>query len=752
MRIIPRLCLQAAFAALLVVLIAGCSSTAMKTTPIWDHEYEKGNGPAENRINVWPFFYYRDPALSVLWPLISVTDEGHAFVPFYEYDKTKPQLRLGAIHQYIPAFADFDKQEGTNRVFNVIGNTKEHTLYVLPLYFQDFKDSSLLIIPAFYKDKEGFWTPLITHTSDLDGILGPLFFRYHTPDYVEFSFPWPLFAVWNGKSQNGFRFFPLTWLEREGDHSSFNLGLIMFHRVATPKEQDIFFLWPLGEYGKTENGSSSRLIPLWLAKKDKNGSMFISLPYTHTRRGDESFTNVLLNGYIASSGPGGKYESVLFPFFHRFSDASGAGHAGAPLYFYKAGKNESTFVSLPFTHIRTGDESFTNALLNGYMATSGPNGKYQSVFFPFLHRFTDPAGAGHAAIPLYYFYKEKQGTKTFYSSLFNYKSDGSLMNIGGPVFYASEKNGNKTLAVLWPFFMKWSGAMGKRQFLLPLYYYESPKDGTELLVTPFGGGSKSKDRSAFDVLGPLYFQSKTKGRTYRTVLWPFWHDSQTSDSSKMALLPFFAAHKSAEGTEFYSLPVSFENHKNASFFNVLVFLFNRSRNSAGTRSWLAPLFYRVNETNHNAVYTLPASFGRKGDGRFLNLGLFMYHQYLTKNRALRFFPFPLIGYDKTLDDAGKLNEFSSWAIPFYFYNNAPTQWTFRSITARIERAHASRKTMEKEMTAEIQSELQRRDANPPKQGPPSSAPVRRERKIYEYKYMLGLSDYQSWLTAEANCS
>lgn len=51
------------------VCLTGCTTSFMKSTPFYDGPQREYNVPAEERVNLWPLSYYRDPALSVLWPL-----------------------------------------------------------------------------------------------------------------------------------------------------------------------------------------------------------------------------------------------------------------------------------------------------------------------------------------------------------------------------------------------------------------------------------------------------------------------------------------------------------------------------------------------------------------------------------------------------------------------------------------------------------------------------------------------------------
>ena len=68
---------------LLAVLATGCRTTAMKGTPFYTGEYKTREGPASDRVNLWPIAYYRNPALSVLWPIGEFSDDRFAIRPIF---------------------------------------------------------------------------------------------------------------------------------------------------------------------------------------------------------------------------------------------------------------------------------------------------------------------------------------------------------------------------------------------------------------------------------------------------------------------------------------------------------------------------------------------------------------------------------------------------------------------------------------------------------------------------------------------
>ena len=40
--------------AMLLALLSGCSTTSMKGTPLYTGEYSDNEGPAADRVNLWP--------------------------------------------------------------------------------------------------------------------------------------------------------------------------------------------------------------------------------------------------------------------------------------------------------------------------------------------------------------------------------------------------------------------------------------------------------------------------------------------------------------------------------------------------------------------------------------------------------------------------------------------------------------------------------------------------------------------------
>ena len=113
-----------------VLLLAGCSTTSMKGTPFYTGEYEVREGPAADRVNLWPILYYRDPALSVLWPIMEASPEHLAMRPVYSvYGKNTEH----PVHNVVWPIGRFDKAHQNYRIFPFYWGDDYLTLF--PFYW-----------------------------------------------------------------------------------------------------------------------------------------------------------------------------------------------------------------------------------------------------------------------------------------------------------------------------------------------------------------------------------------------------------------------------------------------------------------------------------------------------------------------------------------------------------------------------------------------------------------------------------------
>lgn len=493
---------------ILASVLTGCATTTLKTTPIWDEDYGKGIGPTENRVNVWPLLYLRKPALSVLWPLFTKTEEGNAFVPFYEYQNAERDLRLGTVHPEIPAlFAEFNGVKDYRRVLNFAYDGKTKRIQCFPLYFQSFDpaDPYELLFPIYHHSKNGYWTPLVTWRKDFKGIAGPLFNRHVDGDCTYWNLPYPLIGWWHGKNEAGSRLFPLYAWGRDTKGVGLNVGylLYVYERSGDRVEND--YLIPLGWTGHDSKSRWNHFLPFWYSKSDANGSLLVSLP----------------------------------------------------LFSSSDGKTTTTM-----------------ALLNGYFDRHSPDGRYQAWFWPFVSRFSNDRGRGHAVIPLYLFKENIAGVKTFFSPPVSWSSDGSMLNVGVILYHGTNRDGRREGSLMWPLTHWWSDKKknDSGSAVLPLYWWQNQGADNKLFLSPLGGFSRTPDDTSIDLLGPLYYSNASRDgkKLYRTMLWPVWHQGRNGDSRQQALVPLYYLNRAKDKFDFFSIPFFHSKDKHDSKYAALL--------------------------------------------------------------------------------------------------------------------------------------------------------------------------------------
>ena len=114
----------------------------MKGTPFYTGESARREGPASDRVNLWPIAYYRNPALSVLWPIGEFSDDRFAIRPIfsmYREDEKSPW------HEYnwLGGLVSFDSRNQRRMVFPAfwgrtpLGSSTNEYFNVFPLYWSD---------------------------------------------------------------------------------------------------------------------------------------------------------------------------------------------------------------------------------------------------------------------------------------------------------------------------------------------------------------------------------------------------------------------------------------------------------------------------------------------------------------------------------------------------------------------------------------------------------------------------------------
>ncbi|MCE5231371.1 hypothetical protein LLG95_17480 [bacterium] len=503
-------------AVLLAFAIAtGCSRYTMESSPIWDTDTRN---LSENRVNLWPVVYWRDPALSVLWPFYTATDAGNALVPLYEYRRDEQTLRIGTIHPEIPSlFATVDSKNQYTRVLNTVVDRKNKDFVFFPFYFQNYgKYPDQFLFPVWYHDGDGFWTPLVTWRDDLKGALGPLFCRYQDGGAKKYYAPWPLVAWWKDGNERYARAFPLFRYRHDG------------------KDYCDWALAGLGGRYRDGRDSGSWLVPLWYSETEGRDSKFISLPYMSVRSGDHIIENALLNAYVSVSEGDQYHRSALWPVVNWWHKPGSDGQSVLPFYRFECGGDGvSSFLS-PLYSFKS-DGSMRNIGLVLFHESNANGKRFGTVLWPMAQWWGDSSGAsGRMVLPLFYETKAP-GKHTLITPLGASSRGGDLeyTNILGPVYYERSKpsKAQRYRTIAFPFWYEFDDGGNRRQVLAPLFMREKGIDGGSFMTPVYSRGVWSD--SQFLNLGMiLYHWSKDRHETKTSVLASVVGWSKDEDGSR----------------------------------------------------------------------------------------------------------------------------------------------------------------------------------------------------------------------------
>ena len=309
---------KAALLLAIAMLSSGCRTTAMKGTPFFSGEYKGRVGPAENRVNLWPLVYWRDPALSVLWPVGEYADDRIAVRPLFSRYRDKPDGPYTETNVLWP-IARFDAKHGDYRVFPYFwGRTWDdgsyHVLFPLlwdyrhpkrdagcnaffPLWIHDWDENK------GWSETDILWPIFNRETGpNTDYVrLFPLFGRSRNPQTGD-GFDWALAGLLGRGKENGSEYYwaipfflrdvqddvlwtPLWCGSLGGDKRWWFVPPLLSGGRRDKDGSDTLTVLLAGLAGWMRTGGeldTSWLLPLWY----REGNNFFSLPYAYWRSGD----------------------------------------------------------------------------------------------------------------------------------------------------------------------------------------------------------------------------------------------------------------------------------------------------------------------------------------------------------------------------------------------------------------------------------------------------------------------------------
>ena len=558
-------------ALLAAVLLSGC--VGLKGTPFGTEDHKTPRGDPRKRVPLWPLMYYREPALSVLWPLFELSDTHVALRPFFSVEGLDQKQQ---VYNVLWPLAQIDNQTGHHYVFPLVwwgqpeGEEDYTTLF--PLYWHKGdpywgKDGHDRFFPLWWIDR---WS----YGEDQQGysayFLGPLIHAYR------------------GAHCAGWHVFPLA-----GNYGT-DTG---YYRFA---------LWPLMHQWKSKTGNKSGdcIFPLYYRSKSDDESKFFSLPYWYAGLGD------------------GDYWRLVPPLFYQDGDKDG---------------ERFTFLSLPYCFARRPDgDSWQLVPPLFYRAWNDRRGESTFVSPLWAQgRSDEDKTAWHTAIPFYLYKKWKDGY-SFNTLLGGYGVGEAgrgwwLL----PLLSAGSSDEDSAWRMLGLLFHDRHGKEAQSQALWPIYRYAKDEDERSLVVFPLlsgatwapgkgewlsipllSGGYWSGEQTQFLLLAGLAARSKDQDSSYHHVL-PFYVYSAQGGDSLFVSLPY-STGQGADGSHWHLVPPLFFRGRDPDGDGQLITpLWMQGSADQGKTRWhaLVPLYLYRDRPDESLFATLLGGFETDADGR-----------------------------------------------------------------------------------------------------------------------------------------
>lgn len=200
-----------------LALMVGCATKEMKSTPFYEGDEVTYTGQPEDRVNLWPVAYWREPVGSVLWPLTSFSDDHFALRPIYS--QYKQDGKDGAFDEYslLWPLCQADTKHKDYRVFPFFwgkdyADRDYQTLF--PIYWNGHNYNSLFPLWIYRGTKDDFDSLAVLFglagASDTSNWCFPLWYwndagTFMTTLYGKWKSGWalPLLFSWGERRENG---------------------------------------------------------------------------------------------------------------------------------------------------------------------------------------------------------------------------------------------------------------------------------------------------------------------------------------------------------------------------------------------------------------------------------------------------------------------------------------------------------------------------------------------------------------------
>lgn len=457
----------------LTVFSTGCASRFMKATPLYTGEAGVFVGPPEDRINLWPLFYHRKPATSLLWPLMDKTDDHVAARPIvsvYKLDKDRHEYNLAG------GLIQFDMDDDDHRVFPLFwGNFRERRtrsddnsyIAVFPEFWWINDEVRALLPFAWIElDDDALWydwplksdafliLPLGWFIDDDVNALFPLWIYLDKSRGYDFHALWPVFRYKrkdDGKDK-GFRVWPLIGMYRDDEDRYYWALWPLVHEWLKPDEATRI-AFPVFFQHKESDEDWTLALPLAFHYKDNNKSLLLTPLWSRGEKG-ESTWSTLFPLYYSSRDPERNVHRLLTPL---------AGRTKSP-------KGTRWFVFPALSSVAWGEGE-------------------KDVWFaaPLIHARWGSDDVQHHVLPFYFYDKGHDAFVTPLAGWWKHNADRFFSVLTLLAFYKKEADGGNDLWLLPPLSRcSWQEGEGVREtHLVPLFNYDKRPGGYNLWIAPW---------------------------------------------------------------------------------------------------------------------------------------------------------------------------------------------------------------------------------------------------------------------------
>jgi hypothetical protein len=471
---------------------AGCAAEQLKGTPFYTGEYAQSQGPAKDRVNLWPLLYYRRPALSVLWPIGEYVAGEHVAV--------RPLFSIYGLRKARP-------------VVNVLW----------PLCRFAPGERNYRVFPAFWGRGGGkpyfVLFPFVWYSKGDHVGLFPLFLRYTEGSARSTHVLWPVFNVKSGWGERGWRIWPFYGQYRQEGHSR---RYVMWPLAMSIRDGDERTRWlaPFYFSGRSPGAKWDLVFPVYYSRTGAGGRRTVVTPLYMTSRSGRDWWRAVLPLYYGRRS-GAQKSDLLFPFAYRWTDGQARMLLTLPYGFKESGQTRTIYAfPLLSAYSRSPEGKDLWALYHkSWQGTT----YWTSVLWPLIGTQSGADSSGNY-VRLLYSYSRKGDTKRLQLG----PSIGNLSLIG----------------------REWS-RWGRSWWLFPIFWSDETV-ATEGLLPIFGGDKTApSERAATEGESSLGLRHRQF-----TVFPLVWHSASlpVDESGRMAAGPE-AALLPAPRTETMVLPL-----------------------------------------------------------------------------------------------------------------------------------------------------------------------------------------------------